>query len=759
MTAPIESEIDDPRVVRAAREYLAELEAGRVPDRKAILAAHPNLAHELNECFDGIELAHGAGKALGVAPAPPQIAGTIGDFRIVREIGRGGMGVVYEAQQTSLDRRVALKVLPFAAALDAKQLRRFRTEAHAAAQLHHTNIVPVHAVGSDRGVHYYAMQLIEGRPLDAVIRELRGDADPVIGGTTIDLLGASTAGGPTANSANRSGRGRQHYRLAARLALQVADALAYAHEAGVIHRDIKPGNLIVDSKGTVWVTDFGLAQVSAEVSLTQTGDVFGTIRYMSPEQASGLRVLIDQRTDVYSLGATLYELLTLEPIFAARDRRALLHQVLNEDPKPLRQIDRGIPVELETIVLKAVAKLPADRYASAADMAADLRRFLEDRPITARRPTVLERSRKWIRRHPTGVGAAALLLALTVIGMGTGMALLAREQDKTKDALSREAATNDQLVREQTRTQTALDAEKHQAAETDLRFQLARRTADELIRMAEEELSDRPELRSLRKRLLERALQYYQEFIELRRSDSSAVAELATTRDRIKQIIDDLSILEGAGQIALLQENGVLDDLKLTVDQRNALPDFWRRQGERRDQMFHRFRDLTEEERRQFFLEMARADEADLGSILSTTQIKRLDQISNQWKGLSAFRELGIIGALKLSVDQRDQIRALESGVFAPVGHQSSPPLGGTARKDWDRKEQERKDRERREQEKKLRDAVRVIETEILSMDQLRIWRELIGEPMKGGIPFRPRASGDRKGPPGGGGPTNWPKQ
>ncbi len=641
---------DDPRVLEAARDYLADLEAGRKPDRRAYLARYPELAGALAECFDGIELAHGAAKVLRPPPSPEDTADPLGDFRIVREVGRGGMGVVYEAVQLSLGRRVALKVLPFAAALDAKQLQRFKTEAHAAAQLHHTNIVPVHAVGCERGVHFYAMQLIDGRALDAVIRELRGDdVAPASGpddGVTVDYRAGPTSAGPSsprpasAGTTTRSDRSRQSFRTAAQLAAQVADALEYAHDAGVVHRDVKPANLLLDAKGTVWVTDFGLAQVSADVGLTQTGDVVGTLRYMSPEQAAGRRARVDHRTDIYSLGATLYELLTLEPLFPGNDRQTLLRQILEEEPRPPRQADRSIPVELETIVLKALAKAPADRYATAGEMAADLRRFLEERPILARRPTLVDRARKWMRRHPSYVGAAVLVLVCGVVGLAACTALIARAQ-----AL----------------TQSAYDREAQRAREAEERFRLARRSVDEMIQIAEGELADQPHMEGLRKRLLEAALAYYQEFIEQRRDDRDAQADLEVTRDRVKKIVDDLAVLQGAWQHLLLRDKAVLDDLRLSDEQRVRVADLTRRMDERGPEAFRDYHRLPPDERRRPFLEMVRTTETTLDAILRPEQRQRLRQIVRQLQGASAFREADVIAELKLTAEQRELLRGLES--------------------------------------------------------------------------------------------------
>jgi eukaryotic-like serine/threonine-protein kinase len=565
---------DDPRVLQLVRDYLSELEAGRTPDRTAYEGRYPDLSPAVAECLDGVELAHAAGLAMRPAPPPPlstePSAEPLGDFRIVREIGRGGMGVVYEAVQLSLGRRVALKVLPFAAGMDAKQLQRFKTEAHAAAQLHHTNIVPVYAVGCERGTHFYAMQLIEGRPLDSLIRELRGDAEEHTGNTTVDFRLRSTAPGTApepgvSRTVSATTRHRETYRTAARIALQVAEALDYAHEAGVVHRDIKPANLLLDPKGNVWVTDFGLAQVNAEANLTRTGDVFGTLRYMSPEQATGNRVLVDHRTDVYSLGATLYELLTLQPIFPGVDRQSLLFQILHDDPQPLRVHDRNVPAELETIVLKAASKLPHERYTTAGELAADLRRYLDDRPILARRPTLTDRVRKWLRRHPAYVGAGVLLLILTAIGLAVSTAVVGGAKHQVE---------------------LALDREKVRAKEAEDRFELARRAVDEMIQVANDQLANDPVQEGLRKKLLESAVAYYQEFIAFRTDDPTAQKALEETRTRVKQFLTDLEVLQGAGRLALLGDVAVQNDLKLTDSERRKVGALLKRKEDITDSLY-----------------------------------------------------------------------------------------------------------------------------------------------------------------------------
>jgi eukaryotic-like serine/threonine-protein kinase len=636
---------DDPRVLEIAREYMAELEAGHRPDRRSYTRRHPELAAAVSECLEAIDMAQALRPPADMAADPLKesaadeelTAQPLGDFRIVREIGRGGMGIVYEATQLSLGRKVALKVLPFAASLDAKQLQRFKTESQAAAQLHHTNIVPIFAVGADRGVHYYAMQLIEGRTLDTVIAELRGNPDASMMGQTVDFRAGSTA------KTNHSQQTKETFRKSARIAAQVADALDYAHDAGVIHRDIKPANLILDDRGTIWVADFGLAHISSDVRVTQTGDIFGTLRYMSPEQAQGRKTLIDHRADLYSLGATLYEMLALKPIFNGDDRVTLLRQILNEDPRPLRQHDRTIPVELETIVMKSVAKSPGERYASAGEMADDLRRFLDERPILAKPPTVIDRARKWARRHPSYVAATLLFLLFSLIGMGIGAARISREQQRTEQALSNE---------------------KVRAKQAEDRFLLAKRSVDEMVQVSEEELVG-PQYESARRRLLESALVYYQEFIDQRRDDPLAQAELAANRDRVQQILADLATLQGAGQLFLAFDPSVHDELKATGAQRTELHAF---QEQISKDLYEVMSEVSRsgQTRQQRMVEVLRTQEASLVAILTPDQQKRLKQVTLQSRGPTAFRDPDVIAALQLSTEQRERLRLMELDSYTP---------------------------------------------------------------------------------------------
>jgi WD40 repeat protein/serine/threonine protein kinase len=403
-------------------------------------------------------------------PAAPLAAPRVerlGEYRILRELGRGGMGVVYEAVQESLGRHVALKVLPAAALLSPMYLERFQREAKAAARLHHTNIVPVFGVGEVGGVHFYAMQFIRGEGLDKVladVRKLRQQPSVTPPATVASreglapslLTGRFSVSAPDAPT-DPSGRAKAprsgdstggpeaaYYRGVARLGVQVAEALAYAHRQGVLHRDVKPSNLLLDAQGTVWVTDFGLAKAEGAEELTQTGDILGTIRFMAPERFEGKSL---PESDVYALGATLYELLTLRPAFADTSRPRLIERVLREPPVAPRKIDPHIPRDLETVVLKCLAKRPEERYRGAEALAEELRRFLADRPILARRATAPERAWRWCRRNPV-VASLMALVALTLVAGATVSLLFAVEAMRQRDdATEQSQRANDEAAR------------------------------------------------------------------------------------------------------------------------------------------------------------------------------------------------------------------------------------------------------------------------------------------------------------------------
>jgi WD40 repeat protein/serine/threonine protein kinase len=445
-----------------ADEYLRRHRQGEQPSLAEYLERYPELAEQIRAVFPALiaveQLKPQATDPNAAAAAtldPLEHRERIGDYRLLRVIGRGGMGVVYEAEQESLGRRVALKVLPVHAAQDAKLRLRFQRESRAAAHLHHSNIVPVFEVGQEGDLCFYAMQYIQGQPLDAVIHDLRrlraasgdkagknvapaasavarslvtGAYEPArSGGAAVDAkreaghlptvdLAASTPVSPARSECSELSMVETNYgaycRNVARLGLQVAEALAYAHGRGIVHRDIKPSNLLLDTAGIVWVSDFGLAKTQ-EQALTETGDLVGTIRYMAPERFQGV---CDTRADVYSLGLTLYELLLLRPAFEAPDRLRLIDQIGHQEPARCRVLDPRIPRDLETILMKTIEKDPRRRYATADDLAEDLRRYLADEPIKARRIGPLERLGRWGRRNPLVAGLSAAVVLLIAIG-------------------------------------------------------------------------------------------------------------------------------------------------------------------------------------------------------------------------------------------------------------------------------------------------------------------------------------------------------
>ena len=390
-----------------------QIGAGESVDQDALAAEHPDAAEMLRRLLPAIDA-----MALLRSMAVPNTSsnserpgtetgsiGSLGDFGTLRVIGRGGMGVVYEAVQISLNRPVALKILPMTSAGDPRKLKRFQIEAQAAALLHDPHIVPVYMVGSENGVHFFVMQLIEGRTLAEVIAEFR-----------VACESSKKAGHAALTAARPSAR------FVAELGRQAALALHYAHEQGIVHRDVKPSNLLVEGSGWLWVADFGLARILIEGDQTSTDVPMGTPRYMSPEQAIGSRGVVDHRTDVYSLGTTLYELITLQPAFDTDDRLEMIVKIAHDEPRPPRQIDPSIPRDLETIVLKAMSKDPSSRYATAGELADDLGYFLEGRPIIARRPSAVDRVTKWSWRHRPAVVAAAGFVLCAAIGLG-GFAL------------------------------------------------------------------------------------------------------------------------------------------------------------------------------------------------------------------------------------------------------------------------------------------------------------------------------------------------
>lgn len=368
----------------------------------------------------------------------------LGDFEILEELGRGGMGVVYRARQVSLGREVALKVLPDYAHRGPLAIQRFRNEARAAARLQHTNIVPIYAQGEDRDTFFYAMELIEGASLDAAIRErtrvlcpsnvalsagpsriTRQSSDaPTLPVDSRAGASPASAGVNLLADARQLHRTVSDYRHLARLLAEVADGLDHAHRAGVIHRDIKPQNLLVGKDARLHITDFGLARLADAPTLTLSGEIMGTPAYLSPEQARADQSAVDGRTDIYSLGVTLYELLTLKRPFEGESREQILSGIKELEPQPPRDLDEHIPRDLQTICLKAMEKDPARRYPTAAALAEDLRRFAEGRPILSRPAGPLTKAIKWSRRHKAATTAIVSTGVVLLLAGGLAASLI-----------------------------------------------------------------------------------------------------------------------------------------------------------------------------------------------------------------------------------------------------------------------------------------------------------------------------------------------
>jgi eukaryotic-like serine/threonine-protein kinase len=376
------------QVATIVEQCMIGLENGESLEIDSWVTQHPALAEPLRRCLASLqtlhEAVHGTNASWPGTTSLP-LPFRLGDFELEEAIGRGGMGVVYLATQISLQRRVAVKLLQGCASLSPKRLRRFEIEAQSAAILQHPNIVPVYAVGQEQGVHYYAMQYVDGYSLDEV-----------------DLSRWS----------------RDRYSRLIDVAITLADALQHAHDLGVIHRDIKPSNLMQDASGKVWIMDFGLAHRVNNENLTLSGELIGTTNYMSPEQSLGLPV--DQRTDIYSLCATLYELATGVQAFEGKGIQDILNRIENNDPVAPRAIRNDIPIHLETILLKGLSKDREDRYASAAEMGSDLQSLRQGLPIRGRRPTFLKRISRWMAKHRmlVLVGTAGLALSTMVSVVG-----------------------------------------------------------------------------------------------------------------------------------------------------------------------------------------------------------------------------------------------------------------------------------------------------------------------------------------------------
>jgi len=383
----------DARLDEIIAAYLQAVDAGQAPDRQRLLDDNPALADSLRAFFaDQDRMKQAAAllpptEAPTLAPSEAAAAETLGavryfgDYELLEEIARGGMGVVYKARQVSLNRMVALKMILAGQLASPQDVQRFHSEAEAAANLDHPNIVPIYEVGQHEGQHYFSMKLIDGGSLGTRMTAIRGDV-----------------------------------RAAVALLVQVARAIHFAHQRGILHRDLKPANVLLEEshEGSLipYVTDFGLAKrVEGDSGLTASGAIVGTPSYMPPEQARAEKALT-VAADVYSLGAILYEMLTGRPPFRAATPLHTLLQVLEQELEPPRQVHPGIARDLETVCLKCLAKKPAARYRTAAELADELEHWLAGETVRACPPTRGERLARWGKRNPVALAFAVVLLIL-----------------------------------------------------------------------------------------------------------------------------------------------------------------------------------------------------------------------------------------------------------------------------------------------------------------------------------------------------------
>ncbi|MCX6928017.1 MAG: serine/threonine-protein kinase [Verrucomicrobia bacterium] len=525
-----------------AAEYMDRLRQGQHPDIEEYAAGHPDLAEEIRELF-------------------PTIAVTERLKAQKERSSGGGMGVVFEAEQESLGRRVAVKVLPRQVLLDEKHLKRFEREARIAANLHHTNIVEVFGVGEQDGFHYYVMQYIHGVGLDALIPELAravrnqtGNSSQSPGSPVSNTLPESESASAAARrllgeDSWQTGRlGLVYWQGVARIGLQAADALSYAHSQGTLHRDIKPANLLLDTQGTVWLADFGLAKAAQSDDISLSNDLVGTLRYMAPEQFRGSP---DHRSDIYSLGLTLYELLALRPAFEETDRSRLMQRITEGSPPAPGSVNREIPRDLETIIFKAINHEVSQRYQSAEAMAEDLRCFLEDRPIQARRVGPVERLGRWCRRNKRMAGLAGtslFLLVLVAVVASVGYV-------QTKRALHGEALQ---------RTKAEANAGLAIEALDQVFEQLSPRRMMPLPQTGGEgdfgEASSSPLLSKEAAALLEKMLPFYDRLAQQSESDQRFRTETADANRRVGAIRQRLGQLDEAAKayqraLALYQQS------------------------------------------------------------------------------------------------------------------------------------------------------------------------------------------------------------
>ena len=511
------------RLTHLLDHYLVGLEAGCRPDVDELLADHGDLRDIFIEYLGKLESLFGVVVNETNRSEDPNLPiRELGEYQIVRVVGRGGMGLVYEAVQASLDRRVAIKVLPFASSFDQTQVARFQNEARSAGLLKHPHIVPIYSVGTDAGLNYFAMQFIDGVTVeDDIQRQIE------------------------------SGAGRS-WQETVTLIADAADALDHAHRHGIVHRDIKPSNLMLDATEKIWVTDFGLAQCSSSSSMTTSGDMLGTVRYMSPEQAAGKSAMVDGRCDIYSLATTLYEMLAMRPAFESKTPAELLRQIDEHEVLPLKKLRADLPADLTAVVTKAMSRGRDDRYETSEDFASDLRRVLAGQPTFAKPPSLVDLAIRRAARHTRVVCVVFSLFIVALLGLSAATVTFAS-------------------------LKTTAD---NQATRAETKERLARAAVERLGSDTAKLLEEIPAADDVRRRLLAETLSYYQQLAADSRSDQFLAFELAVTLGKIGVLQAELgetanaieSLTDSERSFAVLQSQRPSDagmQLEWSISQNN----------------------------------------------------------------------------------------------------------------------------------------------------------------------------------------------